>query len=92
VLIASKVYISDHFHGNVTAEELDIAPVKRKLFSKGPVIIGDNVWIGEGVVIMPGVEIGNSCIIGANAVVTKSFPKDSVIGGNPARLIKVLNQ
>lgn len=92
VLMASKVYITDHFHGSVTAEELCIAPVKRKLFSKGPVIIGDNVWIGEGVVIMPGVEIGNNCIIGANAVVTRSFPKDSVIGGNPARLIKVLNQ
>ncbi len=92
VLIASKVYISDHFHGSVTAEELNIEPVKRKLYSKGPVIIGDNVWIGEGVVIMPGVEIGDNCIIGANAVVTKSFPKNVVIGGNPARLIKDLNK
>lgn len=92
VLIASKVYISDHFHGSVTAEELNIEPVKRKLYSKGPVIIGDNVWIGEGVVIMPGVEIGDNCIIGANAVVTKSFPKNVVIGGNPARLIKELNK
>jgi acetyltransferase-like isoleucine patch superfamily enzyme len=90
VLIASKVYISDHFHGRITADELHIEPVKRKLFSKGPVIIGNNVWIGEGVVIMPGVCIGDNCIVGANSVVTKSFPKNVVIGGNPAKLIKQL--
>lgn len=90
VLIASKVYISDHFHGNITADELCIPPAMRKLFSKGPVIIGDNVWIGEGVVIMPNVEIGACSIIGANSVVTRSFPSNVVIGGNPAKVIKHL--
>ena len=55
--------------------------------SKGPVIIGDYTWIGENVSIMPGVNIGKSSVIGANSVVTKSFPERSIIAGNPAKII-----
>jgi acetyltransferase-like isoleucine patch superfamily enzyme len=51
-------------------------------------VIEDNVWIGESVVILPGVTIGKNSIIGANAVVTKSIPENSIAGGNPARIIK----
>lgn len=90
VLIASRVYISDHSHGKVIAEEIDCPPSCRKLYSKGPVIIGNNVWIGEGVAILPNVTIGDNCIVGANAVVTKSFSENCIIGGNPAKIIKVL--
>lgn len=90
VLIASKVFITDHQHGHTTQEALQLPPSERKLFSKGPVIVEDNVWIGEGVSIMPGVTIGANSIIGANAVVTKSFPANSVIGGIPAKLIKTI--
>ena len=88
VLLASKVYISDHSHGQINIESLKLPPDKRKLYSKGPVIIQDNVWIGEGVVILPGVTIGENSIIGANAVVTKSIPRNTVVAGNPARIIK----
>ena len=91
VLLASKVYISDHSHGEVTAEALKIPPAKRRLYSKGPVIIEDNVWIGEGVVILPGVTIGENSVIGANAVVTRTIPKNSLAAGNPARVIKEIN-
>lgn len=91
VLLASKVYISDHFHGEISLEALSLPPAKRRLFSKGPVIIEDSVWLGEGVVVLPNVTIGENSIVGANSVVTKSFPKNSVIAGNPAKLIRILD-
>jgi len=90
VLIASKVYISDHSHGEINLDTINFPPSKRKLFSKGPVVIEDNVWIGEGVVILPNVTIGQNSIVGANAVVTKSFPNNSIIAGNPAKIIRNL--
>ena len=54
-----------------------------------PVVIGDGCWLGHRSMIMPGVEIGPHSIVAAGAVVTKSFPPYSVIGGVPARLIKI---
>ncbi len=90
VLMASKIFITDHFHGTISAEDKDIPPVQRKLISKGPVVIGDNVWIGDNAVIMPGVTIGRGAIIGANAVVTKDIPDYCVAVGVPAKVIKVM--
>ncbi|MDR2406844.1 MAG: sugar O-acetyltransferase, partial [Bacteroidales bacterium] len=56
----------------------------------GSVVIEDNVWIGDKVTILPGVHIGYGSIIGANAVVTKDVPANCVVGGNPAKIIKVI--
>ena len=84
VLLASKIFITDHFHGNTEQNAINLPPNLRPVLSKGPVIIEDNVWIGEGVAIMPNVTIGANSIIGANSVVTKN----SVVAGNPARVIK----
>lgn len=55
-----------------------------------PVIIGANCWLGTRVLIMPGVEIGEGCVIAAGAVVTKNMPPYSVVAGNPARAVKNL--
>lgn len=54
-----------------------------------PVIIGNNVWIGTKVIILPGVSIGDGAIIAAGAVVTKNVPENAIFGGNPAKLIKL---
>lgn len=90
VLLASKIFITDNYHGSITYDALLQEPNNRELFSKGPVVIKDNVWVGEGVAILPGVTIGKNVIIGANSVVTKSVPDNAVIGGNPAKIIKIL--
>lgn len=57
-----------------------------------PITIGDNVWIGGGAVIVPGVTLGNNVVVAAGAVVTKSVPDDCVVGGNPAKIIKNINE
>lgn len=56
-----------------------------------PIIIGNNVWIGGNATICPGVIIGNNVVVAAGSVVTKSFPDDVVIGGNPAKIIKSID-
>lgn len=90
VLLGSFVYISDHSHGLISGEELATAPIDRPLYSKGAVEIGDNVWIGEKVCILPNVKIGDGAIIGAGSVVTKDIPDRAVAAGNPAKVIKYL--
>lgn len=90
VMFGSRVFITDHQHGDTTIENFQIPPFKRPLISKGPVIIKNNVWIGEGVCILPNVTIGENCIIGSNAVVTKSIPANCVAIGIPARIIKTI--
>jgi acetyltransferase-like isoleucine patch superfamily enzyme len=86
------VFITDHYHGTTGADDLAIPPLERKLFFKGPVVIEENVWIGEGVAIMPDVTIGKGSVIGANAVVTKSVPPLSVVAGAPAKVIRTNNE
>ena len=88
--IGARTYITDHTHGTVELSDLEKAPRKRALYSKGPVIIGKCVSIGEGCAIMPGVTIGDHSVIGANAVVTKDVPPYSVAVGNPAKVIRNL--
>lgn len=89
VLMASNIFITDTSHGSFTegASAPDVAPDDRQLVTK-PTRIGDNVWIGEGVCIMPGVEVGDGCTIGANSVVTKSVPANTVVAGVPANAIR----
>lgn len=60
---------------------------RQEEFAK-PITIGDDCWIGGGAVICPGVTIGNRVVVAAGAVVTKDIPDDSLVGGNPAKLIR----
>ena len=61
---------------------------KEDLPYKGDTVIGNDVWIGQNATFLPGVHVGDGCIIGANAVVASNIPPYSVVAGNPARVIK----
>lgn len=91
LLTGRYVYIGDNSHGGLSWEESKIPPISRKLKSKGEVVIGNNVWIGDKATILPGVTIGDNVIIGANSVVTKSIPSNTLVAGVPARIIKQLD-
>lgn len=85
VSIAQNVNIMTDSGPNASEEMQKIFPL-----ISGEVQIGDHSWIGANVVIMPGVQLGNFCVVAANSFVNKSFPDYSMIGGNPAKLIKTL--
>ena len=87
-LIGRNTFITDNFHGENILSESNVEPDNRKLFSKGSVYIGKNVWIGRNACIMPNVKIGDYSIIGANAVVTHDIPAYAIAAGVPARVIK----
>lgn len=64
-------------------------PIRTQGVTHKGIKVGSNCWIGAGVVFLDGAQIGDGCVVAANAVVTKSFPENSIIGGVPARLIGV---
>ena len=90
LLTGRYVLISDNSHGGLSKEESMIEPVKRDLKSKGEVVIGNNVWLGDKVSVLSGVHIGNNVIVAANAVVTKDLPDWCVAAGVPARVVKMV--
>lgn len=94
VLMASKIYISDCTHGSYAGDENDsnpnTNPIDRPLSSK-PVIIEDNVWLGEFVSVLSGVTIGKGTIVGANSVVSKNLSAYVIAVGTPAKAIKKYN-
>lgn len=88
VLTGPRVLITDNSHGETTSESLSTPPYMRPLQSKGEVVIEDNVWIGEGTMIMPNVHVGKGAIIACNSVVTTDIPSFSLAAGSPATIIK----
>lgn len=90
-LLASRIYISDHNHGiykGKNQSQVTEPMAYRRLDIDKQVIIGKNVWLCEGVTVLPGSEIGNNCIIGANAVVRGKIPSNTMAVGIPAKVIK----
>lgn len=85
-LISEYFYTSDHSHGFDPLSDKN--PVSQPLFSKGDVCIGKKCFIGYRVTILPGVCLGDNCVVGAHSVVTTSFPDHCMLAGVPAKLIK----
>ena len=69
---------------------LDPQPRREGWEAAEPITIGDNVWIGGGAIVLPGVTIGDDAVVGAGSVVTKDVPARTVVAGNPARVIREL--
>ncbi|MBA2764712.1 MAG: acyltransferase [Thermoleophilaceae bacterium] len=84
-VIADRVMMIDFDHGAVEVER----PVRLQGIYKRDVRVGNNVWIGYGACVLRGVTVGDNAIIGANAVVTRDVPANAVVGGAPARLIRM---
>jgi acetyltransferase-like isoleucine patch superfamily enzyme len=83
VLAGSNILIIDHNHGDIfnVGKEDPVPPAHRKLTSLGKIKIGNNVWIGDGVKILSGSDIGDGCVIAANATISKRVPPNSLCTG-----------
>lgn len=88
-VLSEYIYMSDSAHGFDPNAGLIM---QQDLVSKGPIHIGKNTFLGYGVSVMPGVSLGENCVVGINSVVTLSFPDFSMIAGSPAKLIKTYCQ
>ena len=91
VTIGSNVFFAPNVQIYTANHPLD-AELRKTLENALPVSIGDDCWIGGNSVILPGITIGKGCVIGAGSVVTKDIPDNSLAVGNPAKVIKRLNQ
>ncbi|MFX0567179.1 DapH/DapD/GlmU-related protein [Kosakonia cowanii] len=88
-LVGSDVLITDHDHSFET-DMLTTFPKNRPLRVKGPTVLGKNIWLSDNVKILSGVTLGNNSVVAANSVVTRSFPENVLLAGNPAVVIRQL--
>jgi len=87
-VIADRVMLIDFDHGTVEVER----PIRLQGIYKRDVHVGNNVWIGYGACILRGVTVGDSAVIGTNSVVTKDVPANAVVGGVPARVLRMRDE
>ena len=84
VFIGPKVQLITTNHGT--------APSQRRVTVSRPIVIGRNVWLGAGVIVLPGVTIGDNVVIGGGSVVVKDIPSGSVAVGNPCRVVRAITE
>ena len=88
VKFGDNVFIGPNCGFYTSSHPLDYTIRNKGLEYANPIIVGDNVWLGGNVVVLPGVKIGDNTVIGAGSVVTKDIPSGVVAVGNPCRVIK----
>lgn len=91
VIFGDNVFIAPHCGFYTAGHPLDFAQRNRGLEFAQPIRVGNNVWIGGGVHVLPNVTIGDNSVIGAGSVVTKNIPANVVAVGNPCRVLREIN-
>ena len=84
-VVADRAMFIDFDHGVVEVER----PIRHQGIYKRDVVVGSNVWIGYGACILRGVRVGDNSIVGTNSVVTRDVPANAVVGGVPARILRM---
>lgn len=91
ITIGDDVQIGPNVQLLTPTHPVEPGPRRAKWEAAQPITIGDNVWLGGGVIVLPGVTIGENTVVGAGAVVTRDLPADVVAVGNPARVVRQLD-
>jgi maltose O-acetyltransferase len=92
ISIGDDVQIGPNVQLLTPTHPVEPEPRRQKWEAAEPIVIGDNVWLGGGVVVLPGVTIGENTVVGAGSVVTRDLPANVVAVGNPARVVRSLEQ
>jgi maltose O-acetyltransferase len=90
ITIGDDVQIGTNVQLITPTHPVDPEPRRAKWEAAKPIAIGDNVWLGSGAIVLPGVTIGENTVVGAGAVVTRDLPANVVAVGNPARVIRTI--
>ncbi len=90
ITIGDDVQIGPNVQLLTPTHPLAADPRRDKLEAARPIAIGNNVWLGGGVIVLPGVSIGENTVVGAGAVVTRDLPANVIAVGNPARIVREL--
>ena len=90
ISIGDDVQVGPNVQLLTPTHPVDPGPRREKWEAAKPIAIGDNVWLGGGVIVLPGVSIGENTVVGAGAVVTRDLPANVVAVGNPARVIRTI--
>ena len=90
ITIGEDVQIGTNVQLLTPTHPMDVETRRAKWEAARPIVIGNNVWLGSGVIVCPGVTIGDNTVVGAGAVVVKDLPANVVAVGNPARITRHL--
>ena len=90
VIFGDNVFVAPNCGFYTAGHPLDAERRNKGLEYARPIKVGDNVWFGAAVTVLPGVTIGDNCVIGAGSVVTKDIPAHSLAVGNPCKVIKII--